>query len=99
MRSVDRVFKFIDLPSEEPKPDGLGSFKDPGGGGGKSKKNKSPGLVIENVDALAYNAWPHRGQLDAQKLSVKYTEGGQTIIKDLSFSVEGGQRVGQPELN
>lgn len=83
MRSVDRVFKFIDLPSEEPKTDGLGSGK-----GGKD-------LVIENEDAWAYNSWPNQGQLDVQKLSVKYTEVDQTIIKDLCFSVEGGQRVGQ----
>lgn len=87
MRSVDRVFKFIDLPSEEPKTDGLG----PGKGG----KDKGQDLVIENVDAWAYNAWPNHGQLDVQKLSVKYTEAGQTIIKDLCFSVEGGQRVGK----
>ncbi|XP_012671078.1 cystic fibrosis transmembrane conductance regulator [Clupea harengus] len=86
MRSVDRVFKFIDLPSEEPKSDGLGSSK-----GGK---DKGSGLVIENVDAWAYTAWPNRGQLDVQKLSVKYTEAGQTIIKDLSFTVDGGQRMG-----
>lgn len=86
MRSVDRVFKFIDLPSEEPKTDGLG----PGQGG----KDKGQDLVIENVDAWAYNAWPNQGQLDVQKLSVKYTKAGQTIIKDLCFSVEGGQRMG-----
>ncbi|XP_041965482.1 cystic fibrosis transmembrane conductance regulator [Alosa sapidissima] len=87
MRSVDRVFKFIDLPSEEPKTGGLGSSK-----GGSKDKDKD--LVIENVDAWAYNAWPNHGQLDVQKLSVKYTEVEQTIIKDLSFSVEGGQRMG-----
>ncbi|XP_016320755.1 cystic fibrosis transmembrane conductance regulator-like [Sinocyclocheilus anshuiensis] len=78
MRSVDRVFKFIDLPSETPKPD----------------KSKYSDLIIENVDARADSSWPNRSQIDVQNLTVKYTEGGHAVLKNLSFTVEGGQRVG-----
>ncbi|XP_026143304.1 cystic fibrosis transmembrane conductance regulator [Carassius auratus] len=78
MRSVDRVFKFIDLPSETPKPD----------------KSKCSDLIIENVDAQADSSWPNRGQIDVQNLTVKYTEGGHAVLKNLSFTVEGRQRVG-----
>ncbi|XP_026099245.1 cystic fibrosis transmembrane conductance regulator-like [Carassius auratus] len=78
MRSVDRVFKFIDLPSETPKPD----------------KSKCSDLIIENADARANSSWPNRGQIDVQDLTVKYTEGGHAVLKNLSFTVEGGQRVG-----
>uniref|UniRef100_A0A8C1FCQ1 CF transmembrane conductance regulator n=1 Tax=Cyprinus carpio carpio TaxID=630221 RepID=A0A8C1FCQ1_CYPCA len=77
MRSVDRVFKFIDLPSETPKLD----------------KSKCSDLIIENVDAQADSSWPNRGQIDVQNLTVKYTEGGHAVLKNLSFTVEGRQRV------
>uniref|UniRef100_A0A4W6BTB1 Cystic fibrosis transmembrane conductance regulator n=1 Tax=Lates calcarifer TaxID=8187 RepID=A0A4W6BTB1_LATCA len=79
MRSVDRVFKFIDLPSEEPLP---------GKSGGKGGND----LVIDNPHAHDY--WPNRGQMDVQGLTVKYTEAGRSVLSDISFSVEGGQSVG-----
>ncbi|XP_048873065.1 cystic fibrosis transmembrane conductance regulator isoform X1 [Brienomyrus brachyistius] len=73
MRSVDRIFKFIDLPSEE----------SPG---------KNTDLVIEN--SHKHKDWPSRGHMEVSNLSAKYTEGGRFILHNLSFSVEGGQRVG-----
>ncbi|XP_013865719.1 cystic fibrosis transmembrane conductance regulator [Austrofundulus limnaeus] len=79
MRSVDRVFKFIDLPSEE---------KLLGRPGGKS----GPDLVINNSHVHDY--WPSRGQLDVQGLTVKYTDTGRAVLNNISFSVEGGQSVG-----
>uniref|UniRef100_H3C4I1 Cystic fibrosis transmembrane conductance regulator n=1 Tax=Tetraodon nigroviridis TaxID=99883 RepID=H3C4I1_TETNG len=79
MRSVDRVFKFIDLPSEE-----LLSGK-PGGKG-------RPDLIIDNPHAQDY--WPNRGQMDVQGLTVKYTEAGRAVLSDISFSVEGGLSMG-----
>uniref|UniRef100_A0A3Q2ZQM0 Cystic fibrosis transmembrane conductance regulator n=2 Tax=Kryptolebias marmoratus TaxID=37003 RepID=A0A3Q2ZQM0_KRYMA len=79
MRSVDRVFKFIDLPSEEML---LGKS---GGKGGSD-------LVINNPQV--HNYWPNRGQLDIQGLTVKYTEAGRAVLNNISFSVEGGQSVG-----
>uniref|UniRef100_A0A3B5LW46 Cystic fibrosis transmembrane conductance regulator n=1 Tax=Xiphophorus couchianus TaxID=32473 RepID=A0A3B5LW46_9TELE len=79
MRSVDRVFKFIDLASEE-------NFQGkPGGKGGSD-------LVINNPSAYSY--WPNRGQLNVQGLTVKYTEAGRAVLNDISFTVEGGQSVG-----
>ncbi|XP_068572812.1 cystic fibrosis transmembrane conductance regulator isoform X1 [Cebidichthys violaceus] len=80
MRSVDRVFKFIDLPSEEPLPEKSG--------GGKG----DPDLVIDNPHAQG--CWPNRGQMDVQGLTVKYTEAGRSVLSDVSFSVEGGQSIG-----
>uniref|UniRef100_A0A3Q1ERE9 Cystic fibrosis transmembrane conductance regulator n=1 Tax=Acanthochromis polyacanthus TaxID=80966 RepID=A0A3Q1ERE9_9TELE len=79
MRSVDRVFKFIDLPSEEPLP-------------GKSGGKGGSDLVINNPHA--HDCWPNRGQMDVQGLTVKYTEAGRAVLSDISFSVDGGQSVG-----
>uniref|UniRef100_A0A674N7V4 Cystic fibrosis transmembrane conductance regulator n=1 Tax=Takifugu rubripes TaxID=31033 RepID=A0A674N7V4_TAKRU len=79
MRSVDRVFKFIDLPSEELLP---------GKPGGKGR----PDLIIDNPHAQDY--WPNRGQMDVQGLAVKYTEAGRAVLSDISFSVEGGLSMG-----
>uniref|UniRef100_A0A3Q3NKW0 Cystic fibrosis transmembrane conductance regulator n=1 Tax=Mastacembelus armatus TaxID=205130 RepID=A0A3Q3NKW0_9TELE len=79
MRSVDRVFKFIDLPSEEPLP-------------GKSSGKGGPNFVIDNPHA--HDCWPNRGQMDVQGLTVKYTGCGRAVLSDISFSVEGGQSVG-----
>ena len=78
MRSVDRVFKFIDLPSEEPLP-------------GKSGGKGGPDLIIDNPHAR--ECWPNRGQMDVKGLTVKYTEAGRAVLSDISFSVDGGQSV------
>ncbi|KAG5845811.1 hypothetical protein ANANG_G00143150 [Anguilla anguilla] len=77
MRSVDRVFKFIDLPSEEPK---------------HTTRVKNTDVVIENPHAD--DGWPSRGQMDVQDLTVKYTEAGRAVLQKLSFSIDGGHRVG-----
>lgn len=79
MRSVERVFKFIDLPSEEPKP--------------RLGQRKASTLVIENPEACTDTCWPSHGQMDIRNLTVKYTEAGHAVLKNLSFSVEGGQKV------
>ncbi|CAG5957632.1 cystic fibrosis transmembrane conductance regulator [Menidia menidia] len=79
MRSVDRVFKFIDLPSEETL---LGRS------GGKGSHD----LVINNPHVHDY--WPNHGHLDVHGLTVKYTEAGRAVLNDISFSVEGGKSVG-----
>uniref|UniRef100_A0A3Q0TDV7 Cystic fibrosis transmembrane conductance regulator n=1 Tax=Amphilophus citrinellus TaxID=61819 RepID=A0A3Q0TDV7_AMPCI len=78
MRSVNRVFKFIDLPSEDP--------------GSGTSCGKGPDLVINNPHAQ--DNWPNRGQLDVRGLTVKYTEAGRAILNNVSFSVDGGQSVG-----
>ncbi|XP_053479073.1 cystic fibrosis transmembrane conductance regulator [Ictalurus furcatus] len=80
MRSVERVFKFIDLPSEEPKP--------------RLGQRKASTLVIENSEACTDTCWPSHGQMDIRNLTVKYTEAGHAVLRNLSFSVEGGQKVG-----
>uniref|UniRef100_A0A3P8X0T2 Cystic fibrosis transmembrane conductance regulator n=1 Tax=Cynoglossus semilaevis TaxID=244447 RepID=A0A3P8X0T2_CYNSE len=79
MRSVERVFKFIDLPSEEPMR---------GRSGGKGGLD----LVIDNPHV--HDCWPNRGQMDVQGLTVKYTEAGRAVLSNVSFSVDGGQSVG-----
>ncbi|KAI1905503.1 hypothetical protein AGOR_G00016870 [Albula goreensis] len=77
MRSVERVFKFIDLPSEEPKSTSGSLDKD---------------LVMENPHV--HGGWPSRGHMEVSNLSVRYTEAGRDILQKVSFSVEGGQRMG-----
>lgn len=78
MRSVDRVFKFIDLPSEELLP-------------GKAGGKRRPDLVIDNPHAQDF--WPNRGQMDVQGLTVKYAEAGRAVLSNISFGVEGGHSV------
>lgn len=72
------MFKFIDLPSEEPRPP-------------KSSGKGHLDLVIDNPHAK--DCWPSRGQMDIRGLTVKYTEAGRSVLSDVSFSVDGGQSV------
>ncbi|RXM30147.1 Cystic fibrosis transmembrane conductance regulator [Acipenser ruthenus] len=80
MRSVSRIFKFIDLPQEAPK------ICD------KQKSSMSESLVIENPHTD--QEWPSAGQMTVSNLTAKYTEGGRTILENLSFSVNSGHRLG-----
>ncbi|XP_048405261.1 cystic fibrosis transmembrane conductance regulator isoform X2 [Stegostoma tigrinum] len=78
MRSVSRVFKYIDIPPE--------------GSETKSRHNPSNALVIENK--YLANEWPSGGQMMVNNLTAKYTNDGRPVLQDLSFSVNAGQRVG-----
>ncbi|KAK1169079.1 cystic fibrosis transmembrane conductance regulator [Acipenser oxyrinchus oxyrinchus] len=80
MRSVSRIFKFIDLPQEAPK------ICD------KQKSSMPESLVIENPHTD--QEWPSAGQMTVSNLTAKYTEGGRTILENLSFSVNAGHRLG-----
>ncbi|KAG9490170.1 hypothetical protein GDO78_005841 [Eleutherodactylus coqui] len=81
MRSVSRIFKFIDLPSE----DMVSS---------KSKNDLSEVLIIENEYTKKDPAWPSGGQMTVKDLSAKYVEGGHAVLENISFSISPGQRVG-----
>ncbi|KAK1166934.1 cystic fibrosis transmembrane conductance regulator-like [Acipenser oxyrinchus oxyrinchus] len=80
MRSVSRIFKFIDLPQEAPK------ICD------KQKSSMPESLVIENPQTD--QKWPSAGQMTVSNLTANYTEGGRTILENLSFSVNAGHRLG-----
>uniref|UniRef100_A0A8D2FCX3 Cystic fibrosis transmembrane conductance regulator n=1 Tax=Theropithecus gelada TaxID=9565 RepID=A0A8D2FCX3_THEGE len=86
MRSVSRVFKFIDMPTEEGKP--TRSTK-PYKNGQLSKV-----MVIENSHVKKDDIWPSGGQMTVKDLTAKYTEGGNPILENISFSISPGQRVG-----
>ncbi|KAG8537760.1 hypothetical protein GDO81_023973 [Engystomops pustulosus] len=81
MRSVSRIFKFIDLPREDIS----------------SKKNKmddlSEVLIIENEYTKKDPDWPSGGQMSVKDLSAKYVEGGHAVLENVSFSISPGQRV------
>ncbi|XP_030072284.1 cystic fibrosis transmembrane conductance regulator [Microcaecilia unicolor] len=80
MRSVGRVFRFIDMPLEDTK---------------SGKDKQLPGvLVIENEYTRKDRDWPYGGQLTVKNLSAKYTDGGSTILENISFTINPGQRVG-----
>ncbi|NXU47731.1 CFTR regulator, partial [Turnix velox] len=79
MRSVGRIFKFIDMPSEEVKTI-------------KPLKN-SNALVIENRHAKEEKNWPSGGQMTVKDLTAKYSEGGVAVLENISFSISSGQRV------
>lgn len=82
MRSVGRIFKFIDLPTEEMK-------------NVKPQKNNqlSDALVIENKYAKEEKNWPSGGQMTVKDLTAKYSEGGAAVLENISFSISSGQRV------
>lgn len=82
MRSVSRVFKFIDLPTEESKPLLV------------SKNKAFPhAVIIENMHVKEENIWPSGGQMTVKNLTAKYTDGGLAVLENISFSISSGQRV------
>ncbi|KAF4800242.1 Cystic fibrosis transmembrane conductance regulator [Turdus rufiventris] len=83
MRSVGRIFKFIDMPTEETK-------------NIKPQKNNqfSDALVIANRHVKEEKNWPSGGQMTVKDLTAKYGEGGAAILENISFSISSGQRVG-----
>ncbi|XP_058384894.1 cystic fibrosis transmembrane conductance regulator [Diceros bicornis minor] len=86
MRSVSRVFKFIDMPTEETKP--TKSIK-PSKNGQLSKV-----MIIENQYVKKDDIWPSGGQMTVKDLTAKYIDGGNAILENISFSISPGQRVG-----
>ncbi|TRZ19234.1 hypothetical protein HGM15179_007907 [Zosterops borbonicus] len=83
MRSVGRIFKFIDMPTEETK-----SIT-------PQKNNKfSDALVIANRHVKEEKNWPSGGQMTVKDLTAKYGEGGAAVLENISFSISSGQRVG-----
>ncbi|KAG8142871.1 putative Cystic fibrosis transmembrane conductance regulator protein [Naja naja] len=81
MRSVSRVFKFIDLPTEESKP-----LPAP-----KNKELSHP-VIIENMHVKEENTWPSGGQMTVKNLTAKYVDGGLAVLENISFSVDSGRR-------
>ncbi|XP_047706135.1 cystic fibrosis transmembrane conductance regulator isoform X3 [Prionailurus viverrinus] len=87
MRSVSRVFKFIDMPTEESKPPSK-PFK-------PSKDIPlSKVMITENQHVREDDIWPSGGQMTVKDLTAKYTDGGNAILENISFSISPGQRVG-----
>ncbi|KAF7246495.1 Cystic fibrosis transmembrane conductance regulator [Varanus komodoensis] len=83
MRSVSRIFKFIDMPTEESKI--IPSSKN---------ENLSSALIIENKHVKKEGIWPSGGQMTVKGLTAKYIDGGLAILENISFSISPGQRVG-----
>ncbi|XP_067325155.1 cystic fibrosis transmembrane conductance regulator [Anolis sagrei] len=83
MRSVSRIFKFIDMPTEESQ------TTPPSRNEGLSQV-----LIIENKHVKEENIWPSGGQMIVKDLTAKYLDGGLAILENISFSISPGQRVG-----
>ncbi|KAF4020081.1 hypothetical protein G4228_012201 [Cervus hanglu yarkandensis] len=84
MRSVSRVFKFIDMPAEDGKPNN--SFR-------PSKDSQlSKVMIIENQHVKKDDIWPSGGQMTVKDLTAKYIDGGNAILENISFSISPGQR-------
>ncbi|XP_053572660.1 cystic fibrosis transmembrane conductance regulator [Bombina bombina] len=82
MRSVSRIFRFIDIPNED--------FKNK-----KAKKDDlSEVLIIENEFAKKDRDWPSGGQMSVKNLSAKYVDEGHAVLENITFSISPGQRVG-----
>ncbi|XP_063783292.1 cystic fibrosis transmembrane conductance regulator [Pseudophryne corroboree] len=82
MRSVSRIFNFIDIPREDMSQD-------------NSKKDKlSEVLIIENDYTKKDPGWPSGGQMTVKDLSAKYVDGGHAVLENISFLISPGQRVG-----
>lgn len=82
MRSVSRIFKFIDMPTEEMK-------------NIKPQKNNqfSDALIIENRHAKDEKSWPSGGQMTVTDLTARYIEGGAAVLENISFTISSGQTV------
>ncbi|XP_012508190.1 PREDICTED: cystic fibrosis transmembrane conductance regulator [Propithecus coquereli] len=86
MRSVSRIFKFIDIPTEE----------------GKSTKSIKPSkdcqlskvMIFENPHVKKDDIWPSGGQMTVKDLTARYIDSGNAILENISFSISPGQRVG-----
>lgn len=50
-------------------------------------------LVKNDMDNYA-ESWPSKGNIDVQSLSVRYRSNLPLSLKELSFHIEGGSRVG-----
>ncbi|XP_059567617.1 cystic fibrosis transmembrane conductance regulator isoform X5 [Myotis daubentonii] len=86
MRSVSRVFKFIDMQTEESMST-------------KSRKPSKDGqlsevMIIENQHAKKDDIWPSGGQMIVKDLTAKYIDSENAILENISFSISPGQRVG-----
>lgn len=83
MRSVSRVFKFIDMPTEDGKPNN--SFR--------PSKDSQPSkvMIIENQHVRKMTSGPQR-QMTVKDLTAKYIDGGNAILENISFSISPGQR-------
>ncbi|OCT89029.1 cystic fibrosis transmembrane conductance regulator isoform X1 [Xenopus laevis] len=83
MRSVSRIFRFIDLPVEELINEN------------KNKEEQlSEVLIYENDYIKKTQVWPSGGQMTVKNLSANYIDGGNTVLENISFSLSPGQRVG-----
>uniref|UniRef100_A0A5F9CNK0 Cystic fibrosis transmembrane conductance regulator n=1 Tax=Oryctolagus cuniculus TaxID=9986 RepID=A0A5F9CNK0_RABIT len=85
MRSVSRVFKFIDMPTEETK--STKSIKP------SSNCQLSKVMIIENQHVKKDDVWPSGGQMTVKGLTAKYIDSGNAILENISFSISPGQRV------
>lgn len=85
MRSVSRVFKFIDIPKEE---SGCTKIMK-----GLPHEDSSKVLVIENEHVKKTDIWPSRGEMIVKDLTVKYGDDGNPILENVSFSISPGLRV------
>ncbi|XP_013371415.1 PREDICTED: cystic fibrosis transmembrane conductance regulator isoform X2 [Chinchilla lanigera] len=85
MRSVSRVFKFIDMPKEGAPASSLKPSRD---------DQLSKVMIIENQHVKKDDVWPSGGQMTVKDLTAKYVDGGSAILENISFSISPGQRVG-----
>ncbi|XP_016052415.1 PREDICTED: cystic fibrosis transmembrane conductance regulator [Miniopterus natalensis] len=86
MRSVSRVFKFIDMQTEESK--STMSSKP------STDSQLSKVMIIENQHLKKDDIWPSGGQMTVKDLTAKYIDSGTAILENISFSISPGQRVG-----
>ncbi|KAM9312591.1 cystic fibrosis transmembrane conductance regulator [Gastrophryne carolinensis] len=85
MRSVSRIFTFIDFPNE---------YKNDKKNNKKKDDKLSEVLIIENEYAKKDSTWPSGGQMTVKDLSAKYVDGANAVLENISFSVSPGQRIG-----
>lgn len=50
----------------------------------------------EIVEPRPPAAWPHQGQIDIERLCVRYAPDLPLVLDNISLNIKGGEKIGEP---
>eukprot|EP01035_Chromulina_nebulosa_P017141 gene17141-22655_t len=57
-------------------------------------RDEDSSLQLTNNDITISKTWPSRGEIEYRKVRFRYQPTGEVILRDLSFKLSGGEKVG-----